>query len=64
MESLGFVDDLLDFSSDNEEDKPKKAFPSLNLKCSDPASFNALDADDPSHSFSVSLIVHFNHFKF
>ncbi|KAF7807514.1 GATA transcription factor 1 [Senna tora] len=57
MESLGFVDDLLNFSSDigeedDEEDKTRKALPSLSLKCSDPASFNALDADDPSHSFS------------
>lgn len=48
MESLGFLDDLLNFSSDvgdedDEEDKPR----------------NALDADDPTHSFSVSLILHF-----
>ncbi|XP_054822715.1 GATA transcription factor 1 [Prosopis cineraria] len=57
MESLGYVDDLLNFSSDigeedEEDDKPRKALSSLTLKCSDPASLNALNADDPNHSFS------------
>ncbi|KAI4338151.1 hypothetical protein L6164_016497 [Bauhinia variegata] len=52
MESLGFMDGLLDFSSDNEEDKPQKVLPSLNPNSSDPTSFNALDPDDPSQSFS------------
>ncbi|KAI9080630.1 hypothetical protein K1719_037387 [Acacia pycnantha] len=57
MESLGFVDDLLNFSSDvgeedDEEDKPRKVLSSLSLECSGPASLNALEADDPTHSFS------------
>lgn len=68
MEALGSVDDLLDFSSDigeddNDDDKPMKAFPSLKPKCSDPPSLNPLDVGDPNHSFSVSLMVHFNIFK-
>ncbi|KAJ1401712.1 Zinc finger, GATA-type [Sesbania bispinosa] len=57
MEVLGSVDDLLDFSSDigeedDDDNKPRKAFPSLNPKCSNPPPFNPLDPDDPSHSFS------------
>ncbi|KAF7837368.1 GATA transcription factor 1 [Senna tora] len=55
MECLSFVDDLLDFSSDlgekfDVEDKSRKALPSDNPKCSDPATLNH---DDPTcHSFS------------
>lgn len=66
MEALGSVDDLLDFSSDigeDVDDKPRKAFPSLKPKCSDPSSLNPLDLSDPNHSFSVSLMVHFNLFQ-
>jgi len=62
MEALGSVDDLLDFSSDigedDDDDKPKKAFPSLNPECSDPPSLNPLALDDPNHSLSVSLTDH------
>ena len=59
MESLGFVDDLLNFSSDmdEEEDKPRKSVHSLHPKCSETTSFKALDPEDPDHSFSVSLMV-------
>ncbi|XP_061348085.1 GATA transcription factor 1 [Gastrolobium bilobum] len=57
MEALGSVDDLLDFSSDigdedDDDDKARKTFPSLNPKCNNPSLFNPLDLDDPSHSFS------------
>ncbi|KAJ7979706.1 putative GATA transcription factor [Quillaja saponaria] len=54
MESLGFMDDLLDFSSDicegdDEEDKPRKALTSLTPNCSDLTTFNVSDPVHPSH---------------
>ncbi|KAK7279133.1 hypothetical protein RJT34_24178 [Clitoria ternatea] len=57
MEALGSVDDLLDFSSDigeedDDDDKPRKAFPSHDPKCGDPPPFPPLDLDNPNHSFS------------
>ncbi|KAK7393219.1 hypothetical protein VNO78_21758 [Psophocarpus tetragonolobus] len=57
METIGSVDDLLDFSSDigeedDDDDKPRKVCPSLNSKCGDPSLFNPLVPDDPNHSFS------------
>ncbi|TKY53615.1 GATA transcription factor 1 [Spatholobus suberectus] len=57
MEAIGSMDDLLNFSSDigeedDDNDKPRKACPSLNSKCGDPPLFNPLDLDDPNHSFS------------
>lgn len=59
MEALGSVDDLLDFSSDigedDDDDKPKKAFPSLKPECSDPPSLNPLALDDPINSLSEEV---------
>ncbi|KAG4918295.1 hypothetical protein JHK82_055751 [Glycine max] len=57
MEAIGSVDDLLDFSldigeKDDDDDKPRKACPSLNSKCGDPSLFNPLVQVDPNHSFS------------
>ncbi|XP_025979745.1 GATA transcription factor 1-like isoform X1 [Glycine max] len=57
METIGSVDDLLDFSSDigeedDYDDKPRKACPSLNSKCAGPSLFNPLVQVDPNHSFS------------
>lgn len=65
MGALGSVDDLLNFSSDigeedDDDEKPNKAFPSLNPICSDPPSFNPSDLNGRSHSVPVSLMVHFN----
>lgn len=65
METLGSVDDLLDFSSDigeedDDEDKNRKTSPKVDPKCSDPSSFNPLDLGDPSQPLSVSLMLHFN----
>ena len=64
MEAIGSVDDLLDFSldigeKDDDDDKPRKACPSLNSKCGDPSLFNPLVQVDPNHSFSVSFIFPF-----
>ncbi|XP_057433281.1 GATA transcription factor 1 [Lotus japonicus] len=55
MGALGSVDDLLNFSSDigeedDDDEKPNKAFPSLNPICSDPPSFNPSDLNGRSHS--------------
>ena len=68
METIGSVDDLLDFSSDigeedDYDDKPRKACPSLNSKCAGPSLFNPLVQVDPNHSFSVSLIFPFSPFR-
>lgn len=57
METLGSVDDLLDFSSDigeedDDEDKNRKSLPKLDPKCSNPSSFNPLGLADPSRPFS------------
>lgn len=67
MEAIGSVDDLLDFSldigeKDDDDDKPRKACPSLNSKCAGPSLFNPLVQVDPNHSFSVSLIFPFSPF--
>jgi len=61
METIGSVDDLLDFSldigeEDDDEDKHRKSCPSLNSKCGNPSLFNSLVPEDPNHSYSVSLI--------
>ncbi|OIV98677.1 hypothetical protein TanjilG_23969 [Lupinus angustifolius] len=57
MEAIGSVDELLDFSLDvgevdDDDDKNRKAFPKLDLKCSDPPSLSPLDLGDPSPPFS------------
>ncbi|KAL2326580.1 hypothetical protein Fmac_025638 [Flemingia macrophylla] len=55
MESIGSIDDLLDFSSDiggDDDDKPRKACPSHDSKCGDPSLFNSLDLDDLNHPLS------------
>ncbi|KAJ7955546.1 putative GATA transcription factor [Quillaja saponaria] len=57
MESVGFMDDLLDFASDigeedDEEEKPNKGLSSLPPNCSDPSSLNVLGPVDPSHSLA------------
>ncbi|RDX82988.1 GATA transcription factor 1, partial [Mucuna pruriens] len=61
MEAIGSVDDFLDFSSDigeeDDDDKPRKAHPSLNSKCGDPSLFNPLDLEDPNHSLSGAAFV-------
>lgn len=57
METIDSVDDLLEFASDigqedDDDEKSRKACPSLNSKCGDPSFFNSLDLDDLNQSLS------------